>query len=61
MFIAAGVETEGENTLLVEAEKIGQKPGEEKTTTKANTEPVEGSYERFMATFSNPARWAGGR
>ncbi len=56
-FISATVETEGENTLLAQAQMIGVKPDEEET--KAANDPGVGSYERFFSTFGNPRRWAG--
>jgi hypothetical protein len=44
--------------LLEVAQSIGEPPGED-TTPAGHAEPVEGSFERFMGSFGNPARWAG--
>lgn len=50
------------NPLLEQAQKIGEPPTDDEKHAAANgavNEPAVGSYERFMATFGNPQRWAG--
>lgn len=57
------VENAGQaNPLLERALAIGQP--EESTQSAEHSaavpaEPAQGSFERFMATFGNPKRWAG--
>lgn len=65
-FVAATVPVEkaGDvNPLLEAAKGIGEPPADEDDETTADkpglNEPVVGSYERFMATFGTPQRWAG--
>ncbi len=63
-FVAASVPVEkaGDvNPLLEAANQVGiDKSDEEKQAEPAaQSGPQVGSYERFMSTFGNPARWAG--
>ncbi len=64
-FVAASVPVEkaGDvNPLLEAASKVGMDDSsdEEKQADKSpSNEPAVGSYERFLSTFGNPARWAG--
>ncbi len=61
-FTAATAMTDGENPLIEEAQRIGTTGSDadrEEPATKATAEPNTGSYERFLLTFGNRARWAG--
>jgi hypothetical protein len=73
-FIAGGYMTDGksENKALTTAQFLAFDEIERKMMEASNkavasrseskaSEPKPGSYERFLSTFGNPKRWAGGR
>lgn len=62
-FVAATVPVEkaGDvNPLLEQAQQVGiTADNKQAESDNKPGEPTVGSYERFMATFGNPRRWAG--
>lgn len=54
------VEKKGDpNLLLQQAQQIGEQNLGDNRTAPSTSEPEDGSFERFMASFGSPQRWAG--
>lgn len=53
------VERAGDSSPLLEAAQAIGEPVKDSSSEPTSNEPAEGSFERFLNSFGNPARWAG--